>query len=859
MRNRTSLLLYLIATLMVQPAAAATVQVTPSRVILKDVQMRAELAPPKIDYTKLNRPGPVQSPDPYFTLRLGEAEIYRDAKDTTLAYYRPILRLGKRADTPLAEGVGELAAELDGFRFRYYKFESGGSPKWANMQVVVVAERPEEATLENVKERWPDIARLIPLPFRLDARTGVKLDLPYPPRVCTFSKLEATGGTEDLRWYYFSTNTRPTPPDLLTDEDNDCLNETKARDFAALIISDLADMPSFQPTLEVRAVFPGWRGKSPLIRNLAPVLKMKPVLIAPAGNTGSGSTRSTGKTRRTLRIPMQLTGQPIAVASAVSTTDARIRRAPARTVIATPTKTVEAVPMAATAVLRPDMVRVIGTLKPRADVQYEYSAQQELIVRVPITLPKDTTANYDYYFLSDSGRFGGPYFEPSSQPDRPQRAAAPEGFLGYWYESHFYGRRLVWPAPAGLRLAWDVESGLRPSCRFSLSSDQEGLLTAHISYDLYPDFSMRQLSQIVADLEQRTGEEVQLLPFTDVIDANQIELQSANPFVQDLVAAKQLSVSKLSPRQIGDAWFRASVELPIDDWATFTLFMKLGELGLWEFGILTGATSGTAEEVSFELNGDLLRTMGGPILAASQSYDPGSGVYEVSFDNYGIQPLSIDGLRFALAGEESATTDIWFDEAIAVPEVSSASSFDQSEGAGGSFGVTVEVPESPELRTLRDSGKYTRVAVQLTRDMIHLSDAPEDLGGTDPDILFSFLRSLCYQYIGSSDIIEVPVAPAELSQWVGYRSGRIVLRYQGFVYTHEIDLSSPNKVVMRRLPREGAYASAGKPGEADLLEYRAVFTRDDDTVVYLPSQPEGESVWLTGDISGLILDMTQAQ
>ncbi len=308
------------------------------------------------------------------------------------------------------------------------------------------------------------------------------------------------------------------------------------------------------------------------------------------------------------------------------------------------------------------------------------------------------------------------------------------------------------------------------------------------------------------------------------------------------MAAKRLSISKLSPRQIDDAWFRASVELPIDDWATFTLFMKLGELGLWDLGVLTGATSGTAEEVSFELDGDLLQTMGGPVLAASQSYDPGGGVYQVGFDNYGIQPLSIDGLRFALAGEESATTDIWFDEAITVPEVSSASSFDQSEGAGGSVGVAIEVPESPELQALQDSGKYTRVAVTLTRDMIGPSEASEDFGGLDPDILFSFLRSLCYQYIGSSDIIEVPVAPAELSQWAGHGSGRIVLRYQGFVYTHELDLSSPNRVAMRRLPREGAYASAGKPGEADLLEYRAVFARDDDTVVYLPPQPEGESV-----------------
>jgi hypothetical protein len=31
------------------------------------------------------------------------------------------------------------------------------------------------------------------------------------------------------------------------------------------------------------------------------------------------------------------------------------------------------------------------------------------------------------------------------------------------------------------------------------------------------------------------------------------------------------------------------------------------------------------------------------------------------------------------------------------------------------------------------------------------------------------------------------------------------------------------------------------------------------TVVYLPAAAEGESKWLTADVSGVLLDMTQAQ
>lgn len=839
------------------PAAAGDIYLAPARATIGAVKLRPAEDTAKTSYDKMNRPGPVRSPDPYFTLKIGEGYVYRDAKDNSLAYYRPVLRLGAREGTPLAEGVGQLASELDGFRFRYYKFESGGSPKWASMQAVIVAERPDEITLEAVQSSWPEVTRLLPLPLKLDAGTGVRMILPYPPRTVSFSRLERTGGTPDRRWYYFSTETQPAPPDLLTDADNDALNETKARDFASLLTSDLADMPSFQPVLEVRGEYAGWGGSSPLQLHMISPLSKVQIKRKPASTEGR-SPRLIVPAPGLRTLPMRLSSQPLvptargAAAELALAPVGRVLKPPARVEMVSPVRTPKAV-------LPPGAIRVLGRLSPRKDVDYTYSNNQQLTARIPISYPKGKTPNYDYYFLSDSGRFGGPYFTPSTVPERPQRAEPPEGFDGYWYQSHWYGKRLVWPAPRGLRLKWNVESGLRPSCRFSLTSGEEGALTAHLTYDLYPDFSLRALSAAVADLSASTGEEIELLPFTDVLDANQLALGSGGPILTDLMADNRVSITKLSPQTIDDAWFRLNVAMPIADWADFTLFMKLGELGAWDCGILTGATEGVAEEVSFQLDGDLLKAMGGPVVATSESYDPETGGYAVSLENYGIAPLEIGGLQFLLRGAKETTLDLWFEESVALPGLGSASSFDQAEGAGGSVGAQVSVSDSAELKGLMDSGDYQSLAVKLTGDMVAPATAPEAAGGADPDILFAFLRSLCYQYIGSSELIQVPVAPAELSQWVGYKSGRIVLRFQGFVYTRELDLSAANQVDLRRLPREGAYASAGRPGDADLLEYRAVFTTTEDEVVYLPVQPGGETQWLTGDISGVTLAMTQAR
>jgi|GEM_PF-2172149 len=829
---------------------------SPGQSVLRTRKIPYKALPPKIGASKMDRPGPVKSPDPYYTIKVGEAEIYRDAKDPTLAYYKPVIRLARRAGTPLAEGVGELASSLDGFRFQYYKFESGGNPKWADIQVVVALEKPEQATLEAVQAKWRGVTRLVPLPLKINASTGTRMTLPYPPRAVTFSEAGPTGGESDSRWFLLSTNTRPLPPDLLTDEDNNALNEAKAKDFASLITSDLGDMPSFRPVLVVRAVYPGWAGASPIARSLA---AFKPIIPSQRMNKSPSATPPRPAAAKTT-TPAIRTISPVRRSAAVA------KRAPTPAAQSKPagTSPQRSIPLKAgptvKAVLRPDVVRVFGELRPREDIDYVYADTREVVARIPISYPKDKTPDYDYYFLSDSGRFGGPYFEPSDAPARPQRAEPPEGFTGPWYESHSFGRRLVWPAPRELKLRWEVESGLRPSCRFSMTTDGQGRMTGHITYDLYPDFSSRELQAAVESLKKRTGEAVDLLPFPDLIDANRILLASAGPAMQNLAAEKAVSLTKLSPVRADDAWFRMTVDIPVDDWATFTLFMKMGDLGTWDFGIMTGAASGMAEKTTFRLTGDLLRTLGGPVSASLKSFDAATGGYEVVLDNYGLEPVSVGGIRFVGEGEGRQARDVWLDGAAAeLAGIGSASSFDQQNGMSGAVTATVKADSSPGLKALMDAGRYQTLSASLAADMVGPFRSPDAAGGIDPDIMFSFLRSLCYQFIGSSEIIQVPVAPAEISQWADYSSGLAVLRFQGYVYTKELDLAVRNAVDMRRLPHEGAYAFSGRPGDADVLEYRTVFTRKDGTIVYLPAAAEGETKWLAADVSGILLDMTQAQ
>ena len=194
--------------------------------------------------------------------------------------------------------------------------------------------------------------------------------------------------------------------------------------------------------------------------------------------------------------------------------------------------------------LRPNFVRVFGKLQPREDIDYTYSDSQEVVVRIPISYPKDKTADYDYYFLSDSGRFGGPYFEPSPSPIGPSAPSGPGGIRRPLVREPFFRQAPGVAGPEGTAPA--LGGGARPAPLVPVLPEQRrrtGKLTASHRLRSLSGLSRRINSfppSLSSDLAQRTGEKVDLLPFTDLLDANQIVLASApSQALKDLAAAKR--------------------------------------------------------------------------------------------------------------------------------------------------------------------------------------------------------------------------------------------------------------------------------------------------------------------------------
>ena len=337
-------------------------------------------------------------------------------------------------------------------------------------------------------------------------------------------------------------------------------------------------------------------------------------------------------------------------------------------------------------------------------------------------------------------------------------------------------------------------------------------------------------------------------------------LVSGPQILKDLITAKKLTIQKLIPDKIDDPWFTVTVDIAADDWPTFTIFMKNGDLGTWEFGFKQSASSGTGDKVSFQLDSNLLDTLGGPLLISTKNYDTTTGGYEIAMTNFGLTSLSVKGMRFLLTGsDKQASLDSWFPTGSekTVPAVPTASSFDTQDGTGQVIEATIKESSCADLKSAWASGSFQRMDAQLTSDMVGL---PPGDPGADPDIAFTYLRSLCYRYAGQSNMIDIPVAPAEKSQWLGYKSGRIIVRFQGFVYSKQIDVTAEkNLISVRRLPKEGAYANWGVSDDLmDKLDYRTVFVRNDGSVVSMPSQDQGPA-WLSADVSGIILDMSQVK
>ena len=66
--------------------------VTPS--IRKQIATPVIRNPEAPSLFKFTREGPVISTDPYYTAHIGEHRVFRDALDSTLAYYEPVISIG---------------------------------------------------------------------------------------------------------------------------------------------------------------------------------------------------------------------------------------------------------------------------------------------------------------------------------------------------------------------------------------------------------------------------------------------------------------------------------------------------------------------------------------------------------------------------------------------------------------------------------------------------------------------------------------------------------------------------------------------------------------------------------------------
>ena len=849
---------------MTGPLNLGTVVQRQNRAIISKIRVLNTNPTPNTAASKMDRPGPVRSPDTYFTVRIGSSEVYRDAKDPATAYYLPVLRLGKRENTALAGNLGSLASSLDGFLFRYIGFDTKQQSyiKYGDVQAVVEASQPQDITLESVQSTWKEVTRLVPIPLQI---SGVRMRLPYPERTVILSEVSKQASASDPRWCFGSIAT-PTPQ-LLNSGGTNFLREPETKDFANAITSDLSELPAFQPVLEVNARYSGWVGASPqmraigaaflgtggisLIRSRVP--KSAPPAVIPmiSGGFKMKSELPGGHS------PMYDVANAGVAQYAVYYPDAD--SVPLQFTAGTPGVSLAPMARGMTIRVNPVGLRALGKVNSRKDVDYKFIENQEFVSQIPLSFPLGVPNN-DYFFYSrDSKRYG--WHPDGGLPyEVPQAATPPEGFA-YWYRSHFTGRQIIWPAPNELRLRWNADKGVQPSCRFYLTGGDLGQpLMAHIEYDLYPSFSMSRLGAAVADIRKQTGEQVDLRPFTDIVSADQMTLVGGLQTLRDLIQAKRLTIQKLLADKIDDAWFTVTVDIPAEDWPAFTIFMKGGDLGTWDFGFKQSASSGVGDKVSFELNADLLDTLGGPLLISTKNYDTATGGYEIAMTNFGLTPLAVKGIRFMLTGSEKlASLDSWFPTGgeKTVPAVPTASSFDTQEGTGQVIEATVKESSCADLKAAWASGSFQRMDAQLTSDMVGL---PPGEIGADPDIAFAYLRSLCYRYAGQSNMIDIPVAPAEQSQWLDYKGGRVVLRFQGFVYSKQIDVAAEkNLVTVRRLPKEGAYANWGLSNDLmDKLDYRAVFVRKDGSVVTMPSQDQGPA-WLSGDTSGIILDMTQVK
>ena len=812
---------------------------------------------------QFSKSGPVVSSDPYYTTKVGEVRIYRDALDSTLAYYEPEFRIGNRFGSALGQDLSDsLAKSLDGFLFRYTNFDNTSPVKWGQVQIVITTVKPDCVTLESVQKQWKNITRLKPLSLRISS-SGPILSIAYPERKLFLNHLvESRSHDEGQMWLYESVKT-PTPALLQNSGDDVILNRDETVDFLQIITADLDDLPAFMAQLAIESSFDAWVVKSN--KKLTKVISINPQWIRPMIKQDVKPVFQPIKPQaktvqpasvKTLAVSKPLTVSKIGTQSA-SRNFSKVSAKPEMPKISKPVATankgltVKDLRFVEVSKLRPFSPTWIGTLKPRKDLTYEWSDKTMTKSRIPISYTKKNTASYDYYYLSGSGRWGGPFLNTdplNPLPDLPQRVDSVESWTGYWYETHYLGQRMVWISPKSFGLCWQLESGVSPSCRFMIKSGTGEQVEARVTYDLYPDLSIANLFQIRSRIEQETGEQVRLFPLAQWFDLDNILFGSGNPSIRRLYDEGRISIVNLRPSGFEEPWFRVEMDMTVGDWTEFSVFMRQGDLGRWKIGM-----QGMAEHnrLDIAMDGDLLRCAGAPIWLGAELSSQQPGHISLECINFGFLPYELDGIQLNLSAPDVAEKKVLMpfgDSPLLIPELGEGSSADSQFGQGSGSRVIAEMALPDDIQSLFGEATYTEMELQPLPEWTQVPQNEATLG-IDPDVMFSYLRSLCYQYVGESQVIEIPVSAAEETQWAQVGEARFIARYQGFVYRMNLDIGGTNTLRARRLPMEGVFAQSAD--NADTIEYRVEGAYIDDRPFTLPVTTD---YWMSGNIYGIRLD-----
>lgn len=771
---------------------------------------------------KFSSGGAVISTDPYYTGQIGEYRVFRDAVDPTLAYYEPIISIGSRMGTTLGQNTPDtLASQLAGVIFVYHNFDNPNPVKWGQAKTAISAKRPDPVTVEAVKSMWKTVVSLRALPVVPDPK-GPEISIRYPAAVTLrLANLVEKAESENCTTWVFQSSDRPSPLNLSETRPNDMLNETETRSLLQVVSQ--VEIPGFEAQLKMNFTYPAWKVISPIpIRTRIPI---RHAMLSPA-------IRVDTTTKKAPQAQPEVGPKATPNVKSIKPLTTKINDVRARKV------------------LKPIRPLWIGEQKPRSGLKYEFQSQCPHPFSAPLSITSSNTPDYDYYFLSGSGRWGGPHldFDPNSPiPQRPTEVARVEGWDGYWFETRFLGERTVWVSPRRFGIRWTSDAGMKPSLHFSIRNQSDETIRSTLIYDLFPEPAESELGAIAEKISEETGESVRFLPLTALLDFANLKLASVDPLLAALLESQQISIRSLYPEGFSDPWFRIEVNAEWDDWAEFTLFMRKANLGEWEIGLRGGLPH---DRRSFTMSGDLLACQGAPL------YFAGAKVSEerrlsIECMNFGFVPYRIKGMKLVGFPLNPDTPPYFLSvgsEPLMVPPGYGLDA--ATSESGETVFPDLMVAELPEDAP----GFSDSIQVEVPPEWVE-QDTANSLT-LDEDISFSYLRSLCYRYVGDSEVIDIPVSASEDVNWLQLKKARMVARFQGYVYAIELKPGQEHVLKVRRIPREGVFADATASSDADTIEYRIQGTLDDGAPFSNPDQPDQ---WLKGSIHGFLLDFHPIQ